>query len=411
MATRLRNHGNNDASAWLGASVGLASLVGLLMGFGSVAAWGLSSAEDFGTGYWHVAFPTLLVILYALFTLFNIICYTAESNDHGHFLADMRGGVVGRFLYVILFTPPIIGWICFIVSGINLRKFRKQQQGQLATNRRQGGQVRNRHIDDDDDDAWIETTLQRINGGPHQEPTPIRISSPAKTPTRVTGRGKIHQIRELTPAEEAYDLYVQWRRTGWKAFHKAEKARVARAIPDTETQLRELATRMQGLQRELNTLRAREKELKTVSVESVHLSDADLANEFERLSTLPGVVSVSVDRERIRLQVNVRHLHNNGKLYDFGDWYVYLDFDERVHIDTYEIRSGVKESWRDNRGGYPVYRLGGRRFCFGNQEAIINEHLRHGQFLMAAELAIAAMHNVNPEDQRHVPRAFHKVKE
>jgi len=132
-----------------------------------------------------------------------------------------------------------------------------------------------------------------------------------------------------------------------------------------------------------------------------------VAEEFDRIMALPGVLAAQVVNNRVRIVVRATYRYQ-GMLYDLGDWQMDISPDE-TYFEATNLRSGLQDSW--SNGTYPAYRLTGGLFCFGDRNQVLYEHLVKGQYLEAVALAVECMNSVNPEDEYKVPDAFKRLPE
>jgi len=182
-------------------------------------------------------------------------------------------------------------------------------------------------------------------------------------------------------------------------------------VADARCSLDELAQRVIALNHDLNTARSDLAAFSALSFTVLDTSEAAL--ELERLAAFKGVTALEVRDNVIVLHAALRTSFEDT-LYDLGDWEVNLcsqpDEAGKKSWLTREKRQGFRQSWMDEAGGrcyhYPVYRTAVGVFCFNDQDKTIRAHLGSGRIAEGAELALACMSYVNPDDCYRIPSAF-----
>lgn len=197
--------------------------------------------------------------------------------------------------------------------------------------------------------------------------------------------------------------YVSLRTDASKSYQAARLKQIETSIEGHQEAARELGAELKETQKELNKLRATRVQLEqTLESEVVTAEVAD--QEFDRIARLPGVIATQVVNDRVRLVIRATHEYK-GTVYDLGDWQIDLH-PAFTSLGAQELRSGTRRDWE---GYYPVYRYGSGRFCFGDRQEVLDEHLRKGQYLEAVSVAIDCLCGVNEEDRRLVPDAFYAI--
>ncbi|MDR1300447.1 MAG: hypothetical protein LBK50_01940 [Candidatus Nomurabacteria bacterium] len=191
-------------------------------------------------------------------------------------------------------------------------------------------------------------------------------------------------------------------------------------ISNDEAAIQKLGEKASELQFRLNGLCVKQKELQNVNYKNER--NRKFAIEYKRLHQLEGVTGITIkstgDHRGIMLDVEVR-VEYQGATYDFGDYRLFLGQvatyqrganDEYRWLHATRTRSALLDwcydSDGDERNRYPNYYYSRRWFCFGESASIINQHLRAGRYAQAAELAVAILHHVNPQDQLDIPNCF-----
>lgn len=171
------------------------------------------------------------------------------------------------------------------------------------------------------------------------------------------------------------------------------------ALGQAKSTASELAGQVREQQQQIAALTLRCRELQRPHEEVSH--DVDIAEELRQMIELPGVLKVARIDEAIRFTIRTQYA-TEGKTFDLGDWVI--DFEPGItRMVAICIRSGVRPSWIYSD---PPYRHPNGDFCFGNQQQVIDEHLKHQRYLQAFSLAITCMNSINLEDEDKVKEVF-----
>jgi phage shock protein A len=182
-------------------------------------------------------------------------------------------------------------------------------------------------------------------------------------------------------------------------------------IQNATKKLGQVSTEIMQLQLRLNE--SQTEHAKLSATDQAARQKAEIEKDWQAIRNLQDVTEVEVVNDSLLLTVEVRVEHG-GRLYDFGDYRVILGKEvcqypsrhgEYGNLHGHRLRSGVKH----NRGSYPDYYYDGRWFCFGPLAEKINSHIRAGRFDLAAELAVAGLHYVNPDDRCNISNRFREV--
>ncbi len=296
---------------------------------------------------------------WAILSLVVVMYEHAETCDYEQwFLTDLPWRMPWTWLLVLLTLVPF-GFIAWPVSAIRFALWRKNHGTEAA--------------EEVDPDPYYRGQMPRVDGEYYSSPN------------------------------AALEWYRTTRGNGWKHRQLEAAQRAAENVELTERDLRSLSTQLRDRQQELGVAKARQRELEAAAADYQPDIAAKLVDEeFDTLLKLKGVAAVQVVNDRLVLILQATFTYKNT-VYDLGDWELTFGFD---WFRAQELRSGVRRSWR---GGYPVYGLDGGGFCFGAREYIIRDHVRKGQFLEAAQVAVATIQNINEEDLNDVPKAFKEV--
>jgi len=216
------------------------------------------------------------------------------------------------------------------------------------------------------------------------------------------GRAKPSAVSYPTGPQTAQQAYVAIRTDASNVFRKTQLTSAERELDTAQKRATELGEQLREIQATINDKTAQLKQLNAALAEpNSDANSADAIAEFTRIAKLPGVVAVQSVNGRLRLIVRASYKFM-GSYYDLGDWQ--LDVHPgAMHLTALMRRDGCKPSWR---GGYPAYRLEYGVFCFGNQQSVIDQHMRKGQYIEALSIAVTTLNNVNFEDRPKLPFAF-----
>jgi hypothetical protein len=188
------------------------------------------------------------------------------------------------------------------------------------------------------------------------------------------------------------------------AATRRTKLRLQRTDEDIEWRTKEqrsLAERIKGYQKEIGGLKAEKVELNAALAGAAPTDSKMVAEEFDRIMTLNGVLAVQVRNDTVQFIVR-SVIAYKGENYDGGDWRITFSPDAS-EPSSEEIRTGAV------RSGYPAYRLGGGSFCFGTQAEEIGGHFRKGQYLEAMTLIVRGLCSVNDNDAWRIPGWFKRI--
>jgi hypothetical protein len=324
-----------------------------------------------------------LPIIYVMFGLVMLIGY-AIRLDRDAYLADLPWKKFWPKFHTLMFGP--IGWIVMYVSYRYVRNAPIPELVQAQPVRRVNApNLLDGHADYDDyDDEWpLPAQLE-------PSPTPITVKASLSYASQPKVARAHYQALRLGMAKERL------------------KARLQRTVDQIVTQndtLRAYADGIQKLQQSINAAKADQK-LIELSLETMDNGvDARIASEeFDRMMKLPGVLAIQVINDNIRLIVRANILYQ-GALYDVGDFRMDLG-PESSTFYAYCVRNAKRSEWGFH---HPVYAMTDGNFCFAARQDLLNEHLRKGQYLEAASLAIECLNSYNDEDARHIPSAFYRM--
>ena len=316
----------------------------------------------------HVVLPIYFLSLIALVSIAIAISYAVNSYGECEFLIDLPRRRWWKYCFVA--GTPVL-WPAYVVSAFRLRRYRAHLQARDQESAADGTPAPPRDTDD---------------APPREEPPPA-----ASTP-----------VFEDQP-ELAFERYVELRLDGWRNYLKDRKRTVQERLSYLRGRANNLAQQVQEAQAEHGSLRAEQRRLDEIDIESVTPVTSP-NEEFDRLRALPGVCGVRPLDNGICLFVKAR-LTYKGERYDLGDWLLSCYIDGR--IATTELRRGARPGYR----GDPVYRID-TGFCFGDaRQSTITAHLLKGQLLEAFDLAIECMHSVNEYDEEQIPAAFRRAED
>lgn len=341
---------------------------------------------------WHIFWCRLMVLAvgsdFLLLMVLKFFIYAMNTEDDDEYLMDFEWRRVWPIFFVA-FTSLPIGLPFYIVSWFRVMKAKRNQAriqagfAPIAVNEAAVQPV----LYDDDEDDYRDYDEDGFY---------VRRTTPQRT----------EQVQFTSAPNAAKAQYVVLREDFWRQHvtHKLNSLRDRKE--DLEKTLRHLGGKIKEMQLGRNQVIAELRQYESIDPKTAEIPDREhLDAEFERLTSLPGVAGIRVVNDGISLLVKPR-IEVDGVWYDGGDWE--LRFGTSTHLLSRRLRSGIRPDWR---GGYPEYRLGSGEFCFGALYGTINENLRKGQFLEAAELAVNCMHTINPDDVHNVPRALKRAPE
>ncbi len=306
-----------------------------------------------------------LPILLLLFGLFVFLGYASDVPER-YCLADLPWRKPWTWL-LVLFTGPI-GWIGFLVSGMRLRKLPPRLLGQA------------------------------------QNPYPAVVQD--ETAYERNAEKLFKETTYRSSPNSARQAYVDMRLRLLSSRRTARLEQVEASIEGDKDTLRYLGEQVKETQQSVNKLTAERRVIEEAMSQIDEFADPKVvAEEFERIMALPGVIAVQVVNDQLRIIVRAVHTYK-GKKYDMGDWQ--MDFGPSVYVaHAVPIRPAVKPTWD---GGYPDYRHG-TGFCFGGRQYTLDEHLAKGQYMEAIALAVECLSSANEDDRKNIPSAFYEIKE
>lgn len=261
--------------------------------------------------------------------------------------------------------------------------------------------------------AWIIFAISAIRMPSCHEETqvaePVVSDEANDTPTEQTeagaGEERYSGLETYTSASQsAFKLYEQFRSDAGRRRRDNRLSEIQRLLSRMRGQASELADSLKSTQRQIGQLQVEQKRLEETSVPPID-DPRVIAEEFETIKHLPGVIAVQVVNNRIRVICRAR-IEYDGDLYDVGDFALDFDWD---NFRVQDLRSGVKAGWY--KGDYPDYRYRDGGFCFGPRRDEIHAHISKQQYVEAIALAVDCLMSVNSDDQSKIPRAFKKVTE
>lgn len=338
--------------------------------------------------------------------------YAWGSSYDSYRLVDLDWKRVWPIAFVALTALPL-GWILYAVSLLRWLSARKEQKFLEA--RRQKVIAEFADIDPEDDNyaygIYCDLTgrlvrlnerlgLQRYADRPEYEEVFRPREGEGQAEFETQG------YRFNSEPGVAFDQYVELCRQSGKRVIEKRLSDTQGALASAMEDVRGLGAEIKNRQKDVRDLRADEVRfrelLETVDEQTLELEAMEA--EFAQLLKFKGVEKVRVINDQLSILVKARFSYE-GAVYDLGDWE--LRFGAGDSLFTRELRSGVKNGY----GGYPVYRLDGNTFCFGDRRGIISEHLMKGQFLEAVELAVNSIQSINEEHLHRLSDAFRTVKE
>lgn len=333
-------------------------LDGRAINVGDLNAWSFSAFLG-ALSRWYV-----LLAIFSAFGMSFLINFWSESGiGHNRHLAELPWRKPWPWLVTITLGP--IGWVCMAGSYFML--------------------------------PHHEAQAQAAAGQPVAEEPQPWTDEAERTPDN-----RLKNYRSAPGA--ASQLYTAMRTQLVEQRRRMRLAEIDSQIASVREAIRAYGSRIKRHQQELNTLQAERQVIAEATEQAEPVDKAKLGEEFDRIMSLPGVIAVQVVNDHIRLVIRAS-VEYAGKVYDLGDWR--MDFGPgTIHAHATELRSGVRKSWN---GNYPVYRLGGSSFCFGDRQFEIDEHLAKGQFLEAMALSVECICSVNREHREQIPRAFKEV--
>lgn len=382
-----------------------------------------------GTWAWR-----LLLVYLTLLPAGWCLVYGYIAVDNEHYLMDWNWKRIWPIVLVALTFFPI-GWLMYIPSFIRVAAHkRKISQIEAA---RQTAIAQLATLAGDRDAYWtqrdqveqfnLELGLPYGRGIPAYEQANAPVFTPVADAAVPRNEFGARVTNDWDVEEDDTSSAVTERQATRPRFYGAPRAALrcytdirARAgaidlnrrledaqadLSDTESSLRDYGNKVKNLQRERRELNATIANLRGL-IENTTTNQADpakIAAEFDSLLKLKGVKAVRVINDQLSLLLEARTVYK-GDTYDLGDWE--LRFGVGTGLWTNELRSGVRDDWGDS---YPVYRLGGRKFCFGDRVGVIEENMQKGQFLEAIEVAIDSMCSVNKEHRHYIPDAFYQI--
>ena len=211
-----------------------------------------------------------------------------------------------------------------------------------------------------------------------------------------------HFVSQPNAARQAW---LKMRQTGWSDYCRQEIKNLSAQAKNLDRSIENHGKEIRSMQAERNECLAHLKQLEPAAASKAPLDATALEHEFDKLLSFEGVRGIRVINDNISIQVSVL-VPYQGKTYDFGDWE--LRFGPNYTNDVYSrlLRCASLS------GRYPNYSFDneeGSGFCFGGRLQEIKDHQLKGQFLEAAELAIACLHSVNEGDWENISRAFKAV--
>jgi|GEM_PF-4067341 len=356
------------------------------------------------------SFYSRIFLLWIYGLVFSLLYAT---NDVASRFIDQPWRFIWPWLFLVALGP--VYWLCMIVSFFN-RKSDEAYQAQFharMTEQVEFNRVYHQAMEDGRNDVrqardrardFIDTIADDYDMWPEEhylDTTPSRSATTGEPSTKKPAKVTYHSSPGV-----AKDTYREMRTGAAIKYRETKLNRARESLQESRQYATRLGTQLKEQQQTINSARAEITKLEaSLTNKQDEASVSSIIEEFDRISVLPGVIALQSVNGGVRIIVRASHKYRD-KLYDLGDWQIDLH-PRDIEFNAYMVRNGLRSEWPAR---YPDYRLPRNRFCFGNQQHVLDEHLRKGQYLEAVSIAITSLHTVGEADKENIPKAFRVVK-
>jgi len=333
---------------------------------------------QYSTYFLIVEWPALPWLLLVIATAILIIyAYKLEDLYEHYYLSDLPWEKVWPWVFSFFLGP--VGWVVMAVDVFKMRAAEAPPPRVVADT--DGGSYPTAYAYRDPAEIWV------------TDASTTTVSSSLK--------------KYASAPKSALAIYLRLRSGAAQQRRKRRSEQISRILESLRYEAKSHSERIRNAQSEIGKLTAEKVALDAITAAAELDDPAIIEQEFESILHLPNVVAVQVVNDRIRVICRAQVSYAD-KLYDAGD-YVFDIGEDIVQMEARCIRSNLRANWE--AGKYPDYRYDSGRFCFGDRQFIIDEHIAKGQYLEAIALTVECLCSANGNDVPNIPRAFKPIVE
>lgn len=171
-------------------------------------------------------------------------------------------------------------------------------------------------------------------------------------------------------------------------------------------QREDITQRIKVLQERKNESSAMQRRLR----ESLYIatpSYEELLCEYKKITQVPSVINVRVFKTELTVLLAAR-IYFQGSWYDLGDWSMKIDL-AIDQMSTRQLRSGLTSDIIKEPHYAPGQYAWNFGFCFGKNLSLLQELVKHGDYVTAVQTAAVYMNDVNEEHRDSIPIYYRKV--